>query len=121
MRRGQEPVQGSTVTPTRILRTPNVAAFAAPGVSCSSSVRATGGPTGVAAGGPTGGASTTSAGGVAGSGGGTTSGKGITNRSQNAVVTGDVSVSETAWPADAQTILNAAGLESAYADLKTDF
>jgi len=52
-------------------------------------------------GGPTGGAARTSAGGVAGSGGGTTSGKGITNRSQNAVVTGDVSVSETAWPADA--------------------
>lgn len=108
------------MTPTRILRTPIVAAFAASRVSCPSSASLTGSHTGVAAGGPTGGTSTTSSGGVAGSGGGITSGKGITDRSQNAVVTGNVSVSGTAGPADAQTILNAAGLESAYADLKTD-
>lgn len=108
------------MTPTRIRRTPIVAAFAASGVSCSSSASLTGTHTGVAAGGPPGGTSTTSSEGVAGSGGGTTSGKGFTNRSQNAVVTGNVSVSGTAWPADAQTILNAAGLESACADLRMD-
>ena len=47
-------------------------------------------------------------------------GTGITDGQQNAKVSGNVSVSGTAWPADAQAIIKAAGLEPAYADLKTN-
>jgi hypothetical protein len=35
-------------------------------------------------------------------------------------VTGNVAISGDTFPADAQTIVNAAGLESAYADLKAN-